>query len=183
MPVKYSIQTTRDWQDMRYQELTLADTQRLNTALYDRYTALAGADRIRQSHFFAGRFENTYIEAGDIPDIGVLLDIVRQRAGQQLGVAAEKLKAGFWFNAMGPGHITAPHHHDENDELLSAVYYIRVPEDSGTLILHEDGQATRVQPEEGKLVLFAPSVMHEVTRNNSTEMRLSVAFNFGPVEE
>ena len=167
---------------MHFQEFLLDEPDRLNARLIARYRALAGTDRIRQSHFFAGRFENSYIDPEDIPEIVTLLDQVRQQAARYLALEPGTLKAGFWFNAMGPGHITAPHHHDENDELLSAVYYLRVPEDSGTLILHEGGQETRVQPEEGKLVLFAPSVMHEVTRNNSAEMRLSIAINIGPLD-
>ena len=166
---------------MQFSEIHTSITGELNTRVYERFLELSGTDRIRQTHHFAGRFENTYIDEADIPDVALILAIVQQQAAQFLKTEADKLKAGFWFNAMGPGHITAPHHHDENDELLSAVYYLRVPEDSGMLILHEGGQETRVQPEEGKLVLFAPSVMHEVTRNNSAEMRLSIAINIGPL--
>lgn len=118
----------------------------------------------------------------DIPDIADVLALVKQQAGRHLGLAAEALKAGFWFNAMGPGQRTFPHHHDENDELLSAVYYIRVPENSGDLILHAAGERICIRPEEGKLVLFAPTVLHEVTINRSEELRLSVAFNIGPAD-
>ena len=90
------------------------------------------------------------------------------------------LKAKQALNAMESGHRTMPHHHDENDELLSAVYYIRVPENSGDLILHDDGKKVCIQPQEGKLVMFAPRVLHEVTVNLGKEMRLSVAMNVGP---
>jgi hypothetical protein len=168
---------------MLYQEFSLPDPDRLNAGLFTRFMALGGTDRIRQSHHIDGRFENTYIDMADIPDIAPLLEIVRQRAGQLLGVAPDTLKAGFWFNAMQGGQRTAPHHHDENDELLSAVYYIRVPEHSGDLILHEAGRETVIQAEEGKLVIFAPSVLHEVSVNQSSEMRLSVAFNVGPIDD
>jgi hypothetical protein len=168
---------------MRYQEITVDNPKQLNDGLYARFTALAGTDRLRQSHHFGGRFENTYIDAADIPEIAVLLDFVKQRAGRLLGVEPDSLKAGFWFNAMEAGHRTAPHHHDENDELLSAVYYIRVPEDSGDLVLHDEDGKTIVRPKAGKLVLFAPDVLHEVTVNQSNEMRLSVAFNVGPVDD
>ena len=168
---------------MQYSEIHTGITGELNTRVYERFLELSGTDRIRQTHHFAGRFENTYIDEADIPDVALILAIVQQQAAQFLMTEADKLKAGFWFNAMGPGHITAPHHHDENDELLSAVYYLRVPEDSGMLILHAGGQEIRVQPQEGKLVLFAPSVMHEVTRNNSAEMRLSIAINIGPLSD
>ena len=168
---------------MQFSEIDTGISGELNSRVYERFLELSGTDRIRQTHHFAGRFENTYIDEADIPDMAVILAIVKQQAAQFLNTESDKLKAGFWFNAMGPGHITAPHHHDENDELLSAVYYLRVPEDSGTLILHAGGQEARLQPVEGKLVLFAPSVVHQVTRNNSPEMRLSVAINIGPMDD
>lgn len=168
---------------MIFQEVTLEKPDKLNDSLYARFMELSGTDRIRQSHHFEGRFENTYIEESDIPAIATVLTLVKQQAGQLLGVGTEELKTGFWFNAMEAGQRTAPHHHDENDELLSAVYYIRVPEHSGDLILHGDSRKIMIQPQEGKLVMFAPAVLHEVTVNHSTEMRLSVAMNVGPADE
>ncbi|MDX2457462.1 MAG: putative 2OG-Fe(II) oxygenase [Gammaproteobacteria bacterium] len=141
---------------------------------------LSATDRIRQSHHFAGRFENIYIEEADIPDIARVLDVVKQQAGQLLGIPVDKLKAGFWFNAMEAGHRTTLHHHDENDELLSAVYYIRVPGNSGDLILHDAGKQVSIQPQAGKLVMFAPGVLHEVTANLGSGLRLSVGMNIGP---
>lgn len=168
---------------MFYQELTLETPHTLNAGLYARYIELAGTDRIRQTHFFSGRFENSYIEMADIPDIAALLALVKEHAGHHLAKDTEALKIGFWFNAMGPGQRTAPHHHDENDELLSAVYYIRVPENSGNLILHDADNNISICPQEGKLVMFAPAVLHEVTINLSADIRLSVAMNIGPKEE
>jgi hypothetical protein len=141
---------------------------------------LSTTDRIRQTHHFAGRFENTYIDEADIPDIVTVLNVMKQQAGQLLGIPADTLKIGFWFNAMEAGHRTAPHHHDENDELLSAVYYIRVPENSGDLILYDDGRKVRIKPQEGKMVMFAPGVMHEVTAHLGSGLRLAVAMNVGP---
>jgi hypothetical protein len=165
---------------MLFQELTLKEPDELNASLYERFMALSSTERIRQTHHFGDRFENTYIEEADIPDMATVLNVMKQQAGQLLDIPAETLKVGFWFNAMEPGHRTAPHHHDENDELLSAVYYIRVPENSGDLILHDDGREIRIQPQEGKLVLFAPKVLHEVTAHLGSGLRLSVAMNVGP---
>ena len=139
---------------MLFQELTLAVPDKLNTGLYERFMALGGTDRVRQSHHFEGRFENIYIDEADIPEIVIVLNALKQQAGRLLGVPKDSLKAGFWFNAMEPGHRTAPHHHDENDELLSAVYYLRVPENSGDLILYDDDERIRVHPQAGKLVMF-----------------------------
>ena len=165
---------------MDVRELQLTDPAAFNTRLYARFLELSATGRVRQTHHYAGRFENTYIDTADIPEIAALLDVFRQQAAQWLGVPANALKTGFWFNAMGPGHVTSPHHHDENDELLSAVYYIRVPENSGELILYADGRPIRIHPQEGRLVMFPPTLLHEVTVNRSPELRLSVAMNAGP---
>jgi hypothetical protein len=168
---------------MLYREFTLDNPEKLNGCLYARFLELSATDRIRQSHHIAGRFENTYINEADIPDIANVLSVIKQQAAVLLDTVPETLKAGFWFNAMEAGHRTLPHHHDENDELLSAVYYIRVPENSGDLILHDDERQVVIQPREGKLLMFAPSLLHEVTVNHSREMRLSVAFNVGPADD
>ena len=168
---------------MLFHELTLQGSEDLNARLYDRFMQLQATDRIRQTHHFAGRFENTYIKATDIPDIAPVLNAMKQQAGQLLGVPAATLKAGFWFNAMEAGHRTSLHHHDENDELFSAVYYIRVAENSGDLVLHDAGKTVRIQPQEGKLVMFAPAVLHEVTAHRGTGLRLSVAVNIGPADD
>ena len=165
---------------MLFQELMLAEPDKLNTRLYQRFMELSGSDRIRPSHHFAGRFENIYIKEADIPDMSTVLDVVKQQAAQWLGIPADTLKAGFWFNAMEAGHRTTLHHHDENDELLSAVYYIRVPENSGELILYDDDGKVSIQPQAGKLVMFAPKVLHEVTVHRGSGLRLSVAMNVGP---
>ncbi len=165
---------------MLFHELTLAEPDKLNASLYQRFMELSRTERIRQSHHFEGRFENIYIEAADIPEITSLLNMVKQQAGQLLGMPTDSFRAGFWFNAMQAGHRTTLHHHDENDELLSAVYYIRVPENSGDLILHDGGRKVRIQPQEGKLVMFAPEVMHEVTANLGSGLRLSVGMDIGP---
>ena len=167
---------------MHFQELTLEDSAGLNDRLYTRFMELYGTDRVRQTHHFAGRFENSYLQLSDIPDIATVLDVMKQQAAQLLGVPTATLKVGFWFNAMDAGQRTSLHHHDENDELLSAVYYIRVPENSGDLILHDAGSTVRIQPQEGKLVMFAPDVLHEVTPHLGSGVRLSVAMNVGPAD-
>ena len=168
---------------MLLHELTLAAPHAFNAGLYARFMQLYRTERVNRTHYFAGRFENIYMDVADIPGISTLLTMVKQQAGQLLDVAADSLKAGFWFNAMEAGQQTALHHHDENDELLAAVYYIRVPDNSGELILHDEGRTIRVQPHAGKLVMFAPNVPHEVSVNLSADLRLSVGMNIGPAVE
>ena len=166
---------------MLYREFSLSGATNLNASLYERFMAVSGTDRVRQSHHFAGRFENTYIDRSDIPEMATVLDLLKQQAGKYLGVPADSLKAGFWFNAMQAGQRTVLHHHEENDELLSGVYYIRVPENSGNLILHDENRQISITPKAGKLVMFAPSVLHEVTEHLGSGLRLSVAMNVGPL--
>lgn len=164
---------------MLYREITLTNTAKLNDDLFDRFVALRRDGAVRETHHFAGRFENSYVERAAIPSLERIEARVLCVAADMLQQAATDLRTGFWFNAMGPGHVTRPHHHDENDELLSAVYYIRVPADSGDLLLHAGRDTARIVPVPGKLVLFAPALVHEVTENRSSDMRLSVAFNVG----
>ena len=167
---------------MLYRKFQLPDADALNACLYERYLALSAAGRVSRTHHFGGRFENTYIAREDLPEIGRLLELFRQQAGRWLGMPAGSLRAGFWFNAMEHGQRTSLHHHDENDELLSAAYYIRVPEHSGDLVLYDGETKITVHPQAGRLVMFAPSLLHEVTVNESHALRLSMGMNVGPVE-
>lgn len=168
---------------MLYQEFTLENPDKLNAGLLQRFLALSGTERFRATHHFSGRFENIYIDRVDIPEIDTLLNVLKQQASRLLDLPEASLKAGFWFNAMQPGHRTSLHHHDENDELLSAAYYVKVPSESGDLVLHDGDERVSVHPEAGKLVMFAPGLLHEVTTHRGRGLRLSVGMNVGPLED
>ena len=168
---------------MLYREFTLENPDKLNARLLRRFLAVSATDRVRSTHHFGGRFENIYIDRSDIPEIATVLDTLRQQAARLLDRPVESLKAGFWFNAMEPGHHTSLHHHDENDELLSAAYYVRVPEHSGELVLHDGDERVTVDPVAGKLVMFAPGLLHEVTTHRGYGLRLSIGMNVGPAED
>ena len=45
-----------------------------------------------------------------------------------------------------------------------------------------DPESFKVTPEEGMFVFFPADMLHEVTINNSPEMRLSLGINIGPVD-
>jgi hypothetical protein len=111
----------------------------------------------------------------------VILDLATAQAAHILKRPKKDLRLGWWLNIMQPGDITWPHTHDAGDELLSGVYYIDVPPDSGKLLLTQDVQCLEIEPRAGRFVFFAPDVMHEVTRNESGCPRISVGFNVGPV--
>jgi uncharacterized protein (TIGR02466 family) len=101
-----------------------------------------------------------------------------------------------WFNINKPGSSVAPHQHPGC--VLAGVYYIKANSDSGALSFMTSDKASSwtyvpkyysrrtkytepihsVTPEAGKVVLFPGNLMHYVNSNESSEDRVSVAFNF-----
>jgi len=80
--------------------------------------------------------------------------------------------------------------------VFSGVFYLKVPEDSGKLVLRNqalnpmwDGctlmshkneytaERIMIEPEEGSIVFFPSYLPHSVTTNNHDEERISIAFN------
>lgn len=132
---------------------------------------------VKRTHLFNGRYENIYLKENHVPELKMVMEEACRHAKSLLGTA--EVKTGYWFNRMPPGAITTVHSHDDDDELLSGVYYVAVPENSGDLIIHKDDEDVRIQPEEGMFVFFKPNVVHEVTENLSQYERLSIGINFG----
>jgi hypothetical protein len=150
----------------------------LNRKILAAFDFFKDAPSTRKSHCVAGRFENLYIDRERIPQVEPIIESALAYAAGLL--QCQSLKAGFWFNATAPGQATSLHTHDENDELLSGVYYVATPTASGRLMLHCGGERHFVSPCAGRFVLFPPSMPHSVERNTSRQMRLSVGFNIGP---
>jgi len=158
----------------------LPNAEPVNEALRAAFERERDAPDVRRTHHFAGRFENTYISAARLPEIAPVSSFALRVASSVLG--RPSLRHGFWFNEMHPGQRTTLHSHEEDDELLSGVYYLACPAHSGRLILHDDEAQIAVTPRPGLLVLFPPDLPHEVEANDSRQTRLSVAFNFGPAD-
>jgi hypothetical protein len=98
-------------------------------------------------------------------------------------------------NPTMPGGNNSPHHHPEC--MLAVVYYVKVPPNSGDILLHDprgsilwqDPQARtdvtwqsyrpyhKITPVEGMLLVFPGYVIHSVESNLSNEMRLSIAIS------
>ncbi len=156
------------------------EAERLNPRLVTAWSALADTDFERRTHFISGRFENLYPSRDQLPGVEQLLAFAEHQARAILGLTRQALRCGFWLNAMAPGDRTSEHTHDEDDELLSGVYYITAPEGSGDILFHDDPFEVRVAPEPGMMLLFPPRVAHSVETNRSLEQRLSLAFNIGP---
>ncbi|TCV89677.1 putative 2OG-Fe(II) oxygenase [Sulfurirhabdus autotrophica] len=160
----------------------LPEAVSINQQIKEAYQNLGEQDLLRRSHFFNGRYENLYLDRGLIPAIGRVMEQAEMLAQNILQVK-HVLRSGFWMNDMGPGHVTTEHDHDDDDELLSGVYYVHVPENAGELVVLDKQMHTRtlVTPQAGMFVFFAPTVLHSVTANLSEERRLSMGMNFGPM--
>ncbi len=159
------------------------EPEKLNQALYDGFQHCKDNKSVKKTHYFEGRYENIYLDSTDIPEIDRVLDQVKDAAATILHTDKNQLHAGLWFNEMGPGHVTLPHRHDDYNELLSAVYYVKVPKNSGQLVLTDRQFKTEVTPKEGMFVFFPPDMIHEVTKNESGQVRLSLGINIGPIED
>ena len=155
----------------------------VNKKVLEGFEKLSDEDFNSKTHLFNGRYENLYLEPEKIPGLDVIVKTANEEAAKILKLDKEQLAFGFWLNSMQPGDVTTAHTHDDDDELLSCVYYIKVPQDSeksGDLIISQGSEKVVLPPEEGYFVFFSPATLHEVTENQSDEARLSVAFNFGP---
>jgi len=158
----------------------LGHFEELNPLLLEGLKRHIDDESTRKTHLFFGRYENIYLSSQQIPQIDDILGSVIEVAAQILNRPANELKAGLWFNVMNSGDKTTLHKHDDDDELLSAVYYIKVPENSGDLIIGKAPAFTRLTPQEGLLALFPPNMPHEVTENLSSDWRISLGINIGP---
>ncbi len=145
-------------------------------------TRFINDESTRKSHHFFGRYENIYIDKENIPALQLILQSAIKQAADILGCDEKKLKAGLWFNVMQPGDKTTLHRHDDDDELLSAVYYVQLVENSGFLLLNKKSVEIQVKPKQGLFVFFPPDMPHEVTENLSSEWRVSLGINIGPVD-
>ena len=165
-----------------FQKITSTVAAHINTEIFDGFFQQQEKEDVRKTHLFGGRYENIYLDEQHIPQLKALMDEALSHAEQILN--RKGLRAGYWFNDMPPGASTTLHTHDDDDELLSAVYYVYVPEDSGNLIIYDDSRSgdnkkIEIQSKTGDFIFFRPDVRHEVSKNNSSEHRLSIGINFG----
>ena len=134
------------------------------------------------------------------PEILKLTSIVEKRfrnLGNKLEFnGPENIKiSNFWININKQSDQNNPHDHP--DTIFVAVYYAKVPENSGNIILktpvnkydhfikHEqikkyntyNSSIYTYNPTVGKLVMFPAWLIHYVEPNQKEEERISIAFN------
>ena len=156
-------------------KITDEKCQSINSQLAENILNLTDEQVARKTHFFAGRYENIYVDVITFSELKTLVERAKQLAAEVLEKDIDTLKIGFWIN-------TSLHCHEDADELLSGVYYVMVPQNSGQFIYHLDGEKHSLDPEEGSFLFFSPSLLHEVTEHLSEQPRISVAFNVGLLE-
>jgi hypothetical protein len=80
----------------------------------------------------------------------------------------------WWFNVNTPGEYTGWHSHSRWAKV--GVLYVQVP--GGDIEFRQGGAYWRETPKPGDLLVFAGSLEHRVLPNTSSDIRISVAFNF-----
>lgn len=160
-----------------YQKTTSKNTLSINSKIQSGFLNHQDDNDVRKTHLFEDRYENIYLNEQHIPELTPLINEAVELAENMLNI--KNLRAGYWFNYMPPGATTTLHTHDDDDELLSCVYYVNVPENSGNLIIYNKSEKIEIESRTGDFIFFKPDVPHEVTKNNSTKHRLSIGFNFG----
>ena len=103
-----------------------------------------------------------------------------------------------WVNLHKPGDYS--HRHFHTNSIISAIYYLDIPENSGNTIFELDEQDNRLHMPTVKLKFFEPNMYnservelkaitgncvffpsrlrHSVTKNKSDQNRYSIAMNF-----
>jgi hypothetical protein len=174
-------QATQVWTSTQVHQALLPEAEAVNAEILAGFAGLTPEDYRYRSHFIAGRFENLYLERARLPGIERVLIHAEGCARAILGHPGP-LRCGFWLNAMEAGHTTSEHTHEENDELLSGVYYVAAPPVSGDLVLRDGPLLVRLTPSPGTFLFFPPDLPHWVESNRSPGLRLSIGMNFGPLE-
>ena len=102
-----------------------------------------------------------------------------------------------WANINPPGGYNMPHVHPNSH--FSGVYYIKAPQNSGEIVFNDPRSAAhmvmpervkdikppshlwrevRVNPLEGRMLMFPSWLWHCVEPNESNDIRISVSLNF-----
>ena len=140
---------------------------------------------LSKSNFGGWHSECNLYEHGIFKEFcSLLLDITKEIANPYTSFDLDFLEMWAMVNQK---HSYNAHHVHEG--LLSGVFYLQVPEDSGRLILcnpavRSDNHAIRIkdyaiQPENLALIMFPSWLEHYVEPNNSNDERISISFNIG----
>ena len=83
----------------------------------------------------------------------------------------------FWGNVYGKGDYADPHHHSPN--AISLVYFLKSKWYFSPLVFSDFGE--KVDPIEGKYVLFPSHILHHVPVHKFDQKRITLSSNFSIV--
>ena len=139
----------------------------------------------------------------DMHKIPVFKPLVDELFKMQMEIYREELLTrepiigNMWANINPPGGYNRPHIHPNSH--FSGVYYIKAPQNSGEIVFNDPRSAAhmvmpdrvkdikppshlwrevRVNPLEGRMLMFPSWLWHCVEPNESNDIRISVSFNF-----
>ena len=139
----------------------------------------------------------------DMHQIPVFKPLVDELFKMQMEIYREELLSrepiigNMWANINPPGGYNRPHIHPNSH--FSGVYYIKAPQNSGEIVFNDPRSAAhmvmpervkdikppshlwrevRVNPLEGRMLMFPSWLWHCVEPNGSNDIRISVSFNF-----
>ena len=125
---------------------------------------------------------------------GAILDAIQEISTEiSISKSSQATMNGCWININPKGASNKTHTH--SDSMLSGAYYLRVPPNSGRIVLLDPRPQTSClllpidkptpltsvsyyrQPQVGEFVIFPSWLPHYVEPNESDEERISIAFN------
>lgn len=125
-----------------------------------------------------------------------LLDLITKNIPTVAGKTLPKIQIQVWVNINGFGHWNTLHNHLDEQVMISGIYYVKSPANSGDIYFYDpryfstvgsfyryyateddNGGYIQIKPQENMLLFFPPSLFHMVGPNLSQEQRCSIAFN------
>ena len=93
---------------------------------------------------------------------------------QEIEKHAKMKSTEMWSINYTDGQGCKFHHHDVNNIKMSAIYYLKVGDESGNLIFPDEG--ITIEPKENLFVMFDSNLVHGV--EPSLDGRICIAMNF-----
>lgn len=124
----------------------------------------------------------------------IFVDMIMQCWPRNLDAGEPQIKIQAWLNINGFGAWNTLHNHLDTNALLSGVFYVKVPPNSGNIFFYDprflssvgthyqyyypgDGGYFEISPKPNMLLFFPPSLFHMVGPNLTQDQRYSIAFN------
>jgi len=122
------------------------------------------------------------------------ISISVKKIEKHLLLSKELKLINLWYNVNGLGSFNRPHSHPGC--VISGVYYVSIPKNSGSIVfLNKDldtfyqdniknyneynSSTWTIEPKENQCILFPSYLIHYVEPNLNKEERISISFNYG----